>query len=287
METISILEGNNNADSRNSWEVFTPHRKQVMSLLLHQSLTNLGSICLLGSGNCNDVDLKELLTAYDEVTLIDLDPVALQFGIGQQKVKGHSRLSYHPEIDISGIIPYLDKWLKQAPTNKEKANCLQAMSQNTSLIPFQNQFDVVVSCCMISQIFHAISLTQLSSRDKLQLTKLIRYHHLKQLLDLTPSKGTVILISDMITSDTVPELSDSSFQPSPPFLSKLVKEKQYFSGLNPFAILTEINTQFPWVKETSLSPPWIWPFHKEKSFLAYAIHMKKGIGLRGGLKDLQ
>ena len=66
-----------NAESRDQWNAFSGHRQKVSALLGAGAEPRAGRLCVLGAGNCNDLDLASLLQAHREVHLVDLDAVAL------------------------------------------------------------------------------------------------------------------------------------------------------------------------------------------------------------------
>jgi hypothetical protein len=57
-----------NKSSAAAWEPFTSHREKVTALLTGSAAG--GRLCVLGAGNCNDLDLARLLLAYAEITLV-------------------------------------------------------------------------------------------------------------------------------------------------------------------------------------------------------------------------
>src|SRR5688500_17156136 len=82
-----------NLDSRGQWEAFSAHRKRVTTLLLEAAHgRDQPSLCLLGAGNCNDVDLNQLMTAYARIHLVDCDTESLKAGAERQGLAGHPSL---------------------------------------------------------------------------------------------------------------------------------------------------------------------------------------------------
>ena len=57
----------NNAESRDAWALFGPHRDAVTRLLLGGLGAGPARVCVLGAGNCNDLDLAALLADGREV----------------------------------------------------------------------------------------------------------------------------------------------------------------------------------------------------------------------------
>ena len=52
-----------NAETRDHWNAFTGHRAKVTGLLATEPSSGMSRLCVLGAGNCNDLDLAALLRA--------------------------------------------------------------------------------------------------------------------------------------------------------------------------------------------------------------------------------
>lgn len=111
--TLKEATRSNNNTAR-LWEEFGPHRSRVTALLeeLHQRVFKAGDVeppsaphgtlCLLGAGNSNDVDLRRLLRRYEAIELVDLDGAALTRGTANI-LHAKERLVLHGGIDLLGI----------------------------------------------------------------------------------------------------------------------------------------------------------------------------------------
>lgn len=65
-----------------------------------------GTLCLLGAGNSNDVDLRRLLRKFSTIELVDIDQFALSRGVGRQFSLEDSvvqRVKLHANVDLLGI----------------------------------------------------------------------------------------------------------------------------------------------------------------------------------------
>src|SRR5690606_18472646 len=96
-----------NAGTRDAWEDCPEHREVVTSRLVRTSQADRERICILGAGNCNDLDLSALAGAFCEVHLVDLDGEAMHAGLTRQNVEGDSRFVLHEQIDVAAIVPAL------------------------------------------------------------------------------------------------------------------------------------------------------------------------------------
>src|SRR4051794_40998594 len=85
-----------NVTTRERWEAMASHRAHVMRLLIEarasiapqskpssgtvdpESGTSAASLCVLGVGNGNDIDLSELATSFERIAFVDLDDSTLK-----------------------------------------------------------------------------------------------------------------------------------------------------------------------------------------------------------------
>src|SRR5688572_31484235 len=107
MNALIDRQLSNNLASRGRWELFAEHRDHVMGQLIADSAGRGGRLCLLGAGNCNDVDLRALLAHYREVHLVDLDAEALQAGAARQDAGSHPSLFLHGGVDVTAMLDTL------------------------------------------------------------------------------------------------------------------------------------------------------------------------------------
>src|SRR5262245_28385720 len=144
-----------NLGGRGSWELYSAHRQQ-MTDAIGTLARGQGRLCLLGAGNCNDVDLGALATRYQEIHLVDLDVKALAAAVERQPPDVRSRLHRHAPIDLSGMLQSIDgRRRPEARTgtpgfgapDKLRDGAVDAI---TGALP--SNFDVVVSGCVMSQL---------------------------------------------------------------------------------------------------------------------------------------
>lgn len=210
------LQQRRNAQTRASWEGYASHRHQVMRLLLEAALSHSASsqkprLLLLGAGNCNDLDLAVLLTAYSEVHLVDWDAEALQLAVQRQQVASQS-LHLHPGVNLMPPIP-------------------------SSVLGALPQVEVVASICLISQLLEGAmgaardSVAQVNDLGGLSL-KIVQ-NHLQDLFRLTANGGRVLLVTDIVSSDTLPALLTIEEAKLAPLLGEALQAGNFFAGLHP------------------------------------------------------
>src|SRR6185295_19591792 len=89
MNPLVKLQTDFNASSAAAWESYTSQRQRMTELFTGAGHSPAGRLCVLGAGNCNDLDLPALLGAYREVHLVDLDEEALNRGVARQGLTSH------------------------------------------------------------------------------------------------------------------------------------------------------------------------------------------------------
>jgi len=247
-----------NAASRGNWDVYAEHRRAVTHLI--GSIKTAGSICVLGAGNCNDIDLRQLTTRGEEVHLYDIDRDALEYAASVPGVNA-SALRIHGGIDLSGIAHVLDCWAEQAPSDGEIDLCIHK-AQAPPEIGIRGTFDLVVSVGLLTQLIGAIVLRLGHHHPRLpELTLAVRDAHLRLIVGLTRPCGTGLLITDIVSSDTVPTLRDVEAADLPSLLAGLLEQKNFFTGANPVAMVrkcTSDNWIAPTLSKIQLTSPWRW-----------------------------
>jgi hypothetical protein len=268
-----------NAESRHQWENFAGHRQTATRLLCAQAAHGGRRLCVLGAGNCNDLDLVLLLKSFREVHLVDLDTEALALGVARQGVANDSRLHCHGGLDLTGALDAIATWSAHDPIPPEQVQGLAEWPGLRVAPALPRPFDVVASICLLSQLIgNAFHATGERHSQFLSLVQAIRAGHLRLLCDLTAPGGTVLLITDVVSSDTFPSLGALPDSALPELLPRLARERNYFHGLNP-ALLPSIFQQDPILQARviGLEPvaPWRWNLH-DRVYLVWALKARIG-----------
>lgn len=230
-----------NRQTRAHWDQFDAHRTRVTQLLIDaansasvatgsdgQSLRNThtpATLCVLGAGNCNDLNLPRLSEVFEQVILIDIDGEAMQSGLDRQGRPEHIKTV---RADVT--------------------------QDDISL----QQFDVVASTCLLTQLFVDIDPSQPNSETAFAQ---VRLQHIQKLLQLTKPLGTGILVTDVVSSDTVPDLAKLSTEQLQARLPQLIQQRNFFTGTNPAVIhhlLTADPTIAPQCEKVQPIAPWLW-----------------------------
>ena len=247
-----------NAESRDSWDHFAGHRDRVTRLVLEalRGRGGVGRLCVLGAGNCNDLDLKALLRLGAEIHLVDLDGEAMMLALERQGLAGNGSIQAHAGLDLAdGVLP----------------------ESRPAFMPAS--FDAVLSACLLSQLVEPVIEAVGSDAPGLaEALRALRRRHLSLQLDLLVPGGAALLVSDLVSSATVPDLAQTPAAAVKDLMTGLIEQRNFFSGVNPFALLTDLRDDPVLggrIDKAALVEPWIWRLSEERSFLVYAIALRR------------
>jgi hypothetical protein len=289
-ESVAERQARFNRSTRAHWQHFAQHRTRVQELILTgRELTPGGKFVALGAGNCNDLELARLLTAFDEVHLVDIDPNALSAAADRQDVAGSTGLKLHAPVDLTGIANRVSDWKNAMPSLADVRRAVTE-SQSTQTPELGQRFDVVLSSCLLSQLV-AYATDSLGGENHPGFRELvceIRARHLRLMLDLLAPGGTGLLICDLVSSDSRDDLARVPEHELPGLVRKLASDRNFFSGLYPDAMLETLQREprlIGMATDARLLAPWLWRLGPLRTFLVYAIRFRKS-ATPLGLKNL-
>jgi hypothetical protein len=268
-----------NLSTRDCWDGYARHRSNVTELINRASTSTDGSLCVLGAGNCNDLDLQQLQDTFSEIHLVDLDEDALSEGVNRQLQGERSKFQQYGNCDITGVIHLLANWSASSPpTDEELDACLQELGQIPQL-DLPNTFDVVASVCVLTQLFDSVVGTLGETHPRfVEFVTAIRTQHVRLMLDLLRPGGAGVLITDVVASTTLPQLLTMPDADLPETISRAINERNFFTGTNPAILQSLLHTQpeiAPQVSRVRLSTPWRWQL-LNKVHAVYAIEVTRG-----------
>lgn len=261
MNRLTELQVRRNRAAGDRWGEMAPHRQQVTARLLELAGPLFSRLCVLGAGNCNDLELPRLTAAYREVHLVDLDAEALATGAARQAADA-SRLHLHGGVDVTGVWDLLAGWSPQSPPDEtEFERCLK-LAAGPPWLPLPAPFDVVASTCLASQLIEAVALSLGAAHPRLlELLLAVRTAHMRRLVQLARAGGRGLLVADFVSSDTVPGLAAVSDSELPALVDQLLREGNFFHGLNPRVLDSLFRADpiiAPLVARAELAGPWRW-----------------------------
>ncbi len=271
MSSYADEQRRRNFEGRDSWDRFTDHRTRVTDLLMGtvRSEHRQGpTLCVLGAGNCNDLDLNLLSSSYGQIHLVDLDCDALSEGIQRQGINESESLVRHVG-DLIGLVENADSM-----TQAELLKALEKVPQISNL-----KHDVVASICTLSQLVE-FGAKVLGHQNRLLATAILalRKQHLQLMAELLKPRGMGLLITDFVSSDTCPELRDINLDQLPAAAGRWIAERNFFTGVNPFAIKQFLQCEMTQEVDGGsviLHQPWKWDFGP-RTYAVTAIQFRRG-----------
>ncbi len=259
-------------------ESFAPHRARLTELLVALAERRpMGRLCVLGAGNCNDIDLERLLAHYAEIHLVDLDAMTLDHTAERHPPAVRARLFRHAPLDLSGLLSRLEAWRRFEVSATELQTLPERASERISC-SLPGPFDVVVSACLLTQmqlaVLHALG-------EDHRLFVLVRHTlnvvHLRSLTKLIGAGGTALLVSDVSSNETASLVAGTDVDQLA-LLSELVRAGNVIYAANP-ELLRATLADDPWLRRHAvLSPPlsaWLWQNGPDSTFLVYALELTR------------
>lgn len=277
MDRIAAVQIERNRQTRDGWQRFSRHRGQVTDSLL-EIVPRAGSrLCVLGAGNCNDLDLSRLLAAYPSVTLVDLDRDAVESGVRRQGLSlTETGITALAPVDFSDLNP------ESAPIDALARSSGAAMSSEspTDRRPAGAEvgFDVVLSTCVLSQLIDGLRWKQGEGRAIGDTEVLAaRTAHLRLIAGELRPGGVGVLVSDFVSGDTAPALLTAADEDLPDLALDLIRRGNFFTGTNPAAVARCLLTELP--RGTSvefIDPPSFWRWDLgPRTYLVYRLRFRR------------
>lgn len=266
-------EMNRHAPDASDW--YTPHRRRLMDELPRVS----GDLCVLGAGNCADVDFEHLAKRFDEIHLVDIDEDAITRSRDRQPKALRERIVLHGDRDLSGILEHLDDWAEQFPSDAE----LQQTSLRAAhglLQGIGRPFDVTLSACVLSQLVLPFQETWVMHEEEWdKLSACTTAVHLATLFGATRPGGSGFMAFDVVSSDHLPGLL--AYRDRPAEELQAFVEAQVASGevaLNPAP--SELLAQLQGsglgaaLASVAVTSPWLWDI-KSAHQLVYGLGFQR------------
>lgn len=263
-----------NKNSLPFYQDFESHRRKLTQLLLSRG--DAGSLCVLGAGNCFDLDLEVLCQQFDEIHLVDLDRQSLERRARRVQPEQRKRLHLHAPVDLSGCNHDLAKF-RDLQVNPEHLMMLPTNASQALAEHLAGPFDVVVSACLLSQM-HLTARRVLGARHQLfdAVNLVLTLTHLRTLFRLIRPGGRAWLVTDA-TSDEIAPLGElETPEGLLGSLHQLDQQNLLFHTVAP-DMIRRIAAQDPTLSAQSvLSPPvdaWLWHNGPRRTFLVYACEL--------------
>lgn len=275
---------NANKASLKYFHYFADHRRRQTDFILANN-PHGGRICILGAGNCFDVDLTRLCEVFTEVHLVDIDRNALDGAHKRLAAPLAKKIFLHTAVDLSGANQSLEDWrdFKVTPDTLLEFPAL-ATREITARLP--KDFDCVVSSCLISQILFTCTRVLSEQHPLLQaclITLLVT--HLRLLIALTKPAGRALWITDVTSNEIAPlQRQIMSDDDGAAWLRALAVGNRIFTFLNP-ELIADLAQQDPHIAAAAtIDGPfktWLWQNGPQRKFMVYALIF----AMRNGHRD--
>ncbi len=252
-----------NQSTKHNWECFAEHRDRMMRLIRQAQKGAGARIAVLGAGNCNDLDLRELTSSFREVHLFDLDIVSMTDAVARQRPNQASKIQLHDDLDLSGWSSW--ETASQPPHQRPENGTVE-----------NPQFDLVISTCVLSQLMETVHRLDSSAERDGMLQ--VRDRHLGLLNEMVAPGGSGLIVTDMSSSDSVPDLAECPQTRASDLMAAITRGGSGFIGLSPEAVLGALVRESAAggrIQERESSAPWLWQLDKARRFLAYALSFTK------------
>lgn len=268
---------------------FAEHRERVSRLIVGEGERGrereqgregerVGRVCVLGAGNAYDLDLEQLLGAFAEVHLADIDAAALGRARDRVPEQERARLFAHAPLDLSGFFLDLERWGRMQVTAQElMAAPASGAKRVAAALP--GPFDVVVSTCLLTQLQLTL-LEVLGDRHQLfgALREFLTLTHLRVLAALTKPGGRALLITDLCEASVFPVGRPRDEADLAPLMQELVGLGHVIHSSHPELIKLTLADDPVLLKSfdtAQLSGPWLWQNGPDRRFLCYAFTLPR------------
>ncbi len=261
------------------FESFAEHRRHLTRLVLAAAPPHSPrTLCVLGAGNCFDLDLEALTRCYERVHLVDIDVGALERANVRQDPATRARLVLHAPLDLSGFLDRIDRWARLEVTPEELMGHPAASAARLSE-QLGGPFDVVLSACMLSQMQLSV-LSVLGERHRLfdALRWTLDLTHFRTLAALTRPAGCALFATDVSTEQFHPLAALAPDVDYKALVQELSRTGAVFDFADPQR-LTRLFSDDPVLR--SAFPPfevkdaWLWSNGPETKFLVYASELAR------------
>jgi len=256
---------------------FAGHRRHLTELSSTAAPLTPGSLCVLGAGNCFDLDLAELAGRYQALHLVDLDADALERAFLRQEPSTRARIILHGGVDLSGLLDRIDRWSRFQVSPQELMEHGEVTARQLSE-RLGGPFDVVLSACMLSQMQLSV-LNVLGDRHRLfeAVRWTLNSTHFRTLAALTRPAGLALFATDA-SSNLLHPFDDTADLDCLALLDELSRTQRTFDFADPrglAALLHDdpvLRSAFP---RFAASRAWLWSNGPETTFLVYASELRR------------
>jgi hypothetical protein len=266
-----------NASAVPHFDAFAGHRAHLTELVLSGVSARAGArLCVLGAGNCYDLELDRLAGVFKEIHLVDLDPAALARVRDRLSGADRDKIVCHAPVDLSGLFDRLERW-RGFQVQPQELFEHPARTARDIVERLPGPFDVVLSACVLSQLQLA-ALNVLSSEHRLfePVRQLINLAHLRTIAGLVGQDGRGVLATDVATEEDYPLGGVPAGSDLRPLLEELSSAGKVVFAVRPDLLAWTVREDPLLNHAITMSAPidaWLWYNGPERIFLVYAVEL--------------
>jgi len=274
-----------NANSLQYAREFAGHRQQLTELLVRESAGRAGSqsasggrLCVLGAGNCLDLDLERLAGCYAAIHLVDVDEQALVRARDRQSLSTRERLVLHGGSDLSGLLGRLERWERAELAPDELLSHPERTAASLAG-ELGGPFEVVASTCVLTQMQLALRRALSERHPCFEAAAFtLTLTHLRSLARLTQPGGLCLLVTDLATDQMAPLRAAGSDSDLRHLLAELLRSGDVFNVVHP-QLIVDIVADDPSLREQlsvlGVADPWLWHNGPQRIFLVCALAFQR------------
>lgn len=258
-----------NRQATDAWARWAPHRGHVMAILRHIP-TSLCRLCILGPGHLHDIILPELADRFHEIVLADIDEPTVISALSRVEARTRGICRVAPATDLTGILELLEG-VQEGHTDVDQV--LSALATHQTQVP-GGPFDVTVSLGVLTQLLQAVVDAGFTPDQVARVSLALRDKHLRDLVRLTRPGGRCVVVTDIVSTATAPQLLHTPETELEPEMARLIAAQNFFTGANPYRIVAVLEDDPEFREEVCnvcLSNPWLWAVTRDRHHLACAI----------------
>jgi hypothetical protein len=273
--SLAALREGNRAHAHN-WSLYEGHRQRLTGLLC--AVQRGDGLCVLGAGNCDDLDLARLVREFGEVHLVDLDTDALERGVARVSASVRRRIVLHAGVDLTGLLGSVQTWAEHFP-DERGFHTLEQEAVATIAAHFGRTFDVVASACVVSQLcvpFFRLLAARMPEWSTLMHA--VARVHAGTMAALVRPGGTGVLVGDIpyrlgataAAGESAPAWDSLDAE-------VLARLREGVLLLRRPDYLVQLVSSTATLEAPRLTEPWLWA-HEDAVMLAYGVLFRRGAG---------
>lgn len=274
MDALERRQHELNRTSVDRWALFEEHRRQVTAAILSQVRDGGGDLCIVGAGNCNDIDLSALWQAGCRLHLVDVDGAALAAGLARQRPEVAAATRSHRGVDVTGV---LARFIADGATEpgEERIDRLVREAAHPSPLPVPGGMDVAVSVCVLSQLIATVEEAVGKGHARIEeIADALRAGHLRTLLSLVRPGGRVVVVTEVASEENLPAIVDAPDERIGGLLLRAIATRDLFTGLGPDALVSWIARHRPYgarLATPGVIGPWRWRLNRRRTYLVVGV----------------